>query len=153
MLSRYFEHLVRHTQAKSEINEKEYLTSTDPRILKKIVDKTTEIDACYENSRNLTGINPKDESKINFCSYNMDEALDCTKKIFKNDQDEPLLALNSFTNYFVTEYDCKEEDRGVIKDIVLLSLYEGLADTKKWPGRQTFFHGYQQALKDFTKFD
>ena len=142
---------MRFLKARIDISEKEYLTSTDPRILKKIEDKYTEIDACFENSRNLTAGNPIEESKINFCTYNMVEALDCTKKIFENDQDEPLLGLNAFTNFFVTAYDCKEEDRGVIWDIVLLLIFEGLTHTSEFSGRQSFFHGYQQTVKYFTE--
>ena len=53
-------------QSYSVMTEKEYLTGTDPKIIKKVTDKATELDACFENSRNLTGINP-DDTTINFC--------------------------------------------------------------------------------------
>lgn len=79
----------------------------------------------------------------------MKQAIECSKKIFENDQDEPLLGLISFTNFFVAEYDCEEDDRSPVKESALLLMYQGLADTSLWPGRQTFFHGYQQAVKDF----
>lgn len=61
-----FGNLMRFLQAKSELTKKEFLTAADPRILKKIADKSTKLDACYENSRNLTGVN-LDDTSINFC--------------------------------------------------------------------------------------
>ena len=67
VIDRYLEQLIRFFQAKSEISEKEFKTSADPKILKKIVDKYTEIDACYENSRNLIGIHPAKINEVNVC--------------------------------------------------------------------------------------
>ena len=61
-------HLVRYLHAKAETTEKEYLAVADEKISKKVADKATEIDACYEHSRNLAGVKPE-ETTINFCRY------------------------------------------------------------------------------------
>ena len=53
---------------KAKTSEKEYLSYTDPKNIKQITAKASEIDACYENSRNLVGVD-KDETEINFCRY------------------------------------------------------------------------------------
>lgn len=60
--------LLSFIQTKSEISEKEYLSYTDPKIIKKIAENSAELDACFENSRNLTEISPE-EIEINFCRY------------------------------------------------------------------------------------
>ena len=41
-----FGYLNHFLQIKSKISEKQYLAATDPKILKKVTDKTTEIDSC-----------------------------------------------------------------------------------------------------------
>lgn len=61
-------HILRFLYAKSETSEKEYLTYTDPKIIKKISDKSYELNACFENSRNITEVIP-DEMEIHFCRY------------------------------------------------------------------------------------
>ena len=55
-----------HVQA--TISEKEYLSYTDPKNINQITAKASEIDACYESSRNLVGVDI-DETEINFCRY------------------------------------------------------------------------------------
>ena len=55
-------------QLKAKTSEKEYLSYTDPKNINQITAKASEIDACYENSRNLVGVD-KDETEINFCRY------------------------------------------------------------------------------------
>ena len=55
-------------QLKAKTSEKEYLSNTDPKNIAQITAKASEIDACYENSRNLVGVD-KDETVINFCRY------------------------------------------------------------------------------------
>lgn len=66
--NRLFGNLFRFLKAKSELSKKEYLAYTDPNIIKKVEHKTFELDACFEDSRNMTGIDPAD-TKINFCRY------------------------------------------------------------------------------------
>ena len=58
--------LLMHVKAKT--SEKEYLSYTDPKNIQQITAKASDIDACYENSRNLVGVD-KDETVINFCRY------------------------------------------------------------------------------------
>lgn len=82
----------------------------------------------------------------------MTESLDCAKKLYKNDADEPLLGLINFTNYFVKEFDCDAEERNEIKDTATLEFYNHIVEHKEKIERQTFFHGYQIAAEDFTKF-
>lgn len=82
----------------------------------------------------------------------MDEAVDCAKKLFEDDDDEPLLALVSFTNYFVTEFDCKNPERDAFKYALVMKMYDRIGGTNERPDRQTFYQGYQQAVDQFTKF-
>ena len=54
--------MLRMVKAKAKTSQKEYRSYTDPKMIKKLEDKATEIDACYENSRNTN--NDRD---IDFC--------------------------------------------------------------------------------------
>ena len=60
--------LIRFIENKSKTSEKEYLSYVDPKITSQITNKAPEIDACYENSRNLVRVD-KEETVINFCRY------------------------------------------------------------------------------------
>ena len=156
-------------QNKAETSEKEYLSYTDPKNINQIKAKASEIDACYENSRNLVGVD-KDETVINFCrylnfkscssnklfnisltSYNMPEALKCTKELFKDSSDTPIEGLVNFTNYFVKAFDCKEGNPEQYESA--RHLYDEITEKEeKVNERQSLFHGYQRAALDFTKF-
>ena len=56
--------ILRMAKAKAKTSPKEYRSYTDPRMIKRLADKATELDACYENSRN--GNDVKD-TVIYFC--------------------------------------------------------------------------------------
>ena len=60
--------VLRFIQDKAKTSEKEYLSYTDPKNINQITAKASEIDACYESSRNLVGVDI-DETEINFCRY------------------------------------------------------------------------------------
>ena len=79
----------------------------------------------------------------------MDEALDCSKKLFQDDQDEPLLFLISLTNFYDSEFDCKNKVRDVIKDEIALIFLNRLDVLKEESHRQTFFQAYQKVVKRF----
>ena len=81
----------------------------------------------------------------------MDEALDCSKKLFENDQDEPFLSLISFTNFLVAEFDCKNKVRDVIKDEIVLEFLNRFEYLKEESRRQTFVQRYQRNVKEFPK--
>ena len=83
----------------------------------------------------------------------MPEALKCTKELFKDTSDTPIEGLVNFTNYFVKEFDCKAVNRNSDKDAMTLVIYDDITEKKeKANERQSFFHGYQRAALDFTKF-
>lgn len=83
----------------------------------------------------------------------MNKGLECSKQIFENDDDEPLLALISFTNYFVLEFNCEGQDHDELKDTMTLNMFNSIAETNKKTDRQSFFYGYLRAVEGFTNFD
>lgn len=84
----------------------------------------------------------------------MEESIDCAKKFFENDPDEPLLGMTTFANYFVKEFDCDAMVRDAMKYSIGLVIYEGLTENKEKPNeRQSFFKGFQKAAHDFTKYE
>ena len=83
----------------------------------------------------------------------MPEALKCTKELFKDSSDTPIEGLVNFTNYFVKEFDCKAVNRNSLRDKIALMLFDQITEkAEKAYERQSFFHGYQRAALDFTKF-
>lgn len=61
-----FGNVFRYLDMKSKISEKEYLTYTDPKIFQKLENKSEELEACFENSRDLFNIQPQDP-ELHFC--------------------------------------------------------------------------------------
>ena len=83
----------------------------------------------------------------------MPKALECTKELFKESSDTPIEGLVNFTNYFVKVFNCKAVNRDSVRDEMTLVLYDEITEKKeKANERQSFFHGYQRAALDFTKF-
>ena len=68
-LDEFFKFLIQTYKNKAEISKNEFLACVDPKILKKIEGKYSEIEACYENSRNMSRPNPikDDKALLHFC--------------------------------------------------------------------------------------
>lgn len=79
----------------------------------------------------------------------MPEALKCAKKLFEDDE---LTGLIGFTDYFINEFDCNAYLRVGIKDTATLEFYYHIVDHWEKKERQSFFHGFQRAALDFTRY-
>ena len=90
--------------------------------------------------------------KISFTSYNVPEAIKCTKELFKDSSDTPIEGLVNFTSFFVKVFDCKAVNRSSLRDKTALNLHNKVTKKHETNKRQSFFHGYQEAALEFTKF-
>lgn len=84
------------------VNRRQFKTFTNVEIMERLNSKVSEVDECFENSRD------KDSSfseEIDFCSFNIPKALKCTQKLFANSLD--LVGFKAYTHFWVKQFNCE----------------------------------------------